>query len=96
MEEKLTFTIIGEDGNEIECEALFTFDSEETGNSYMVYTDNSIDEDGNVKVYAAIYNPEDGEEGILKPIESDKEWAIVETILNEIQDDFEEEDEYEH
>lgn len=93
MEEELTFTIIDEQGKELECEALFTFESDETGNSYMVYTDNTQDEDGNIKVYAAIYNPEDGEEGILKPIETDEEWAIVEKILNEIQDEVEEEDE---
>lgn len=86
-EESLTFTIIDEEGKELECEALFTFDSEETNNSYIVYTDNTEDEDGNVKVYAAIYDAEGDEEGILKPIESDEEWAIVEKILEEIQED---------
>ncbi len=86
-EESLTFTIIDEEGKELECEALFTFDSEETNNSYIVYTDNTEDKDGNVKVYAAIYDAEGDEEGILKPIESDEEWAIVEKILEEIQED---------
>ena len=51
----------------------------------MVYTDNTVDEDGNTRVYASIYNPE-ADEVKLEPIETDKEWKIIETILNEIQD----------
>lgn len=85
-EEKMTFTITGEDGKEIECEALFTFESDETNKNYIVYTDNTKDEDGNIKVYASIYNP-DEENSALIPIESDKEWKIIETILEELQEE---------
>lgn len=84
MEEKMTFTVTDEEGNNIECEALFTFESEETGKNYIAYTDNTEDEEGNVKVYASIYTP-DEENTMLKPIESEKEWKIIETILNELQ-----------
>lgn len=86
MEEKMTFTVTDDSGKEIPCEALFTFESDETGKNYMVYTDNTIDEDGNTKVYAAIYNP-DEENTVLKPIETDKEWKIIETILDELQEE---------
>lgn len=41
----------------VECETLFTFESTETGRSYIVYTDNTTDEDGNTTVYASIYDP---------------------------------------
>lgn len=86
MEEKMTFNIIGDDGVEIECEVLFTFESDETGKNYMVYTDNTIDGEGNTKVYASIYTP--GDDNLnLTPIESDKEWQIIETILEEIQNE---------
>ncbi len=84
MEEKMTFTVTDEEGNNIECEALFTFESDETGKNYIVYTDNSVDEEGNTKVFASIYTP-DEENTMLKPIESDKEWKIIETILEELQ-----------
>ncbi len=84
--EKMTFTIIDDEGKKVECEALFTFESDETGKSYIVYTDNTEDEEGNTKVYAAIYNQDD-EEGMLQPIESEKEWEIIETIFNEIQEE---------
>ena len=83
-DERMTFKVKDEAGKEIECEVLFTFESEETKKNYMVYTDNTTDEEGNVKVYASIYNP-DEEPTVLKPIETEKEWKIIETILDEIQ-----------
>ncbi len=87
MEESMTFKIYNEEGKEVECEALFTFESEETNKNYIVYTDNTKDKEGNTKVYAAIYHPEEGEEDQMKldPIETDKEWKMIEQILEEIQ-----------
>ena len=85
-DEKMTFKVMDENGKEIDCEVLFTFESTETNKNYMVYTDDSIDEEGNTRVYASIYNP--GEEELkLTPIETDKEWKIIETVLNELQDE---------
>ena len=84
MEEKMTFKVIDDEGKEVECEVLFTFESDETGKNYIVYTDNTTDEAGNTKVYASIYNP-DEDETRLEPIETEKEWKIIETILDELQ-----------
>ena len=84
MEEKMTFKALNKDGVEVECEVLFTFESDETKKNYMVYTDNTTDESGNIKVYASIYQP-DQEPTVLEPIETEKEWKIIETILDEIQ-----------
>ena len=81
---KMTFKIIGDDGKEIECEVLFTFESDETKKNYIVYTDNTLDEQGNTKVYASIYNPNEENTNLI-PIETDKEWKIIETILDELQ-----------
>lgn len=86
MEEKNTFTVLDENGKEVTCEVLFTFDSEETKKSYIVYTDNTTDEGGNVRVYASTFNPNE-ENTELKPIETDREWKIVETILESIQEE---------
>lgn len=83
-EERMTFKVMNENGKEIECEVLFTFQSSETGKDYIVYTDDTMDELGNVKVYASIYNPNE-EELKLTAIETEKEWKIIETVLNEIQ-----------
>ncbi len=86
MEERMTFKVFDDNGKEIECEVLFTFESDETGKNYMVYTDNTKDEEGNVKVYAAIYEP-DKDETKLEPIVSDHEWSIIEKILEELQEE---------
>ena len=84
--EIMTFKVISDEGKEIECEVLFTFESDETKKNYIVYTDNSFDEEGNVRVFASIYNPDEPETKLL-PIETDKEWKIIETILEELQNE---------
>lgn len=86
MEEKNTFQVLDENGKEVTCEVLFTFDSEETNKSYIVYTDNTTDDDGNIRVYASIFDSK-SENMELKPIESEREWKIVETILESIQEE---------
>ena len=86
MEEKNTFTVLDEKGKEVTCEVLFTFESEETNKNYIVYTDNTTDDEGNIRVYASIFNPE-AESTELIPIESEREWKIVETILESIQEE---------
>ena len=83
-EEVMTFKVVNDEGKEVECEVLFTFESDETKKNYIVYTDNTTDEEGNTKVYASIYNPNEAETKLL-PIETEKEWKIIETILEEIQ-----------
>ena len=85
-EETMTFKIFNDDGKEVECEVLFTFESDETNKNYLVYTDNTVDEDGNTKVYASIYNPDEDEKKLI-PIETEKEWKIIETILDELQNE---------
>ena len=83
-DQRMTFTVTDDTGKEVECEVLFTFESDETKKNYMVYTDNTTDEQGNTKVYASIYEPNQ-ESTVLQPIETEKEWKIIETILSELQ-----------
>jgi uncharacterized protein YrzB (UPF0473 family) len=83
---KNSFTMIDENGNEIVYDVLFTFESEETHKNYIVYTDNTKDEAGNVEVYASIYNPNDPHSK-LEAIETEKEWKVIETILETLQEE---------
>lgn len=78
------FTIKNNKGEELECEVLFTFDSDEFKKSYIVFTDNSLDENGNIKVYANTYDPT-GENIDLGKIETDKEWEVIEDLLSSLQ-----------
>jgi len=84
-ERKGVFTIVNDKGEEVECEILFTFDSDETKKSYIVYTDNTLDENGSTKVYASIYDPT-GQNPALTPIETEKEWLVIENILSSVQE----------
>ena len=92
MNKENTFTVLDNEGKEITCEVLFTFESDETKKNYIVYTDNSLDESGNIKVYASIFDPsKDNTE--LMPIETEREWKIIETILESIQEENKKKDE---
>ena len=84
MEQQPTFTLTDEQGNETTFYVLFTFDNGATGKSYMAFTDNSVDQDGGIRVAAACFDPND-EELRLLPIQTEQEWAMVERALNEYQ-----------
>ena len=84
--DKNTFKLITNDGTEVTCNVLFTFDSDETKKSYIVYTDNSRDQEGNIQVFASIVDPND-ENTKLEPITTEKEWKVIETILETLQEE---------
>lgn len=86
MKEKNTIKVYDENGNEVVCDILFTFDNEETKKSYIVYTDNSKDKNGKVQVYASIYDPADPTMK-LEEIKTDKEWKVIDTILETLQEE---------
>lgn len=83
---KNSFTLIDENGNEVEYDVLFTFESEETNKNYIVYTDQTKDDAGNIQVYASIYDSNDPNSK-LEPITTDKEWKVIETILSTLQEE---------
>ncbi len=88
QEEPMTFTVTDEDGNETELEILFSFFSDEFGKDYIVYTDHTLDENGNTKVFASVYKP-DSQDTTLYPIETDAEWALIEKTLEHLQAEIE-------
>lgn len=82
-----TFIVIDELGNEKEAIIIMTFDSEEFNKSYVVY---QMKDDEDEEYYAASFDPDEGNEGNLIPIETDEEWDFVEEVLESF---LEEEDE---
>ena len=82
--------ITNDQGEELICDVLFTFDSDETHKSYIAYTDNTTDENGNIKVYANTYDPT-GESLDLEPLTEEKEWKVIENILMSVQEKVREE-----
>ncbi len=80
QDKNMTFRVSNENGDIVECEILFTFENTKTEKHYIVYTDHTTDENGNLRVFAAIYNPEQSE-GQLLPIETEEEWGIIQHLL---------------
>ena len=82
-----SFTRIDErTGKEVSFDVLFTFDSQDTLKSYIVYTDYSTNEDGTIIIYASIYNPDDKDLNLI-PIEDESEWQLIETMIENISKD---------
>lgn len=85
---KLTF--INEDGQEVLCTVLFTFNSEEFGKDYVIFYEDFEDdsEDGEIELMAASYTlKEDGTIGELNEIENDDEWALIEDVLEQFDEE---------
>ncbi len=74
------FTYIDSEGNKKECRILYTFDLAETNKNYIVYTDETLDENGKYRTYASTFDPSK-ETSELGPIETEKEWKLIEGIL---------------
>ncbi|WP_397539405.1 DUF1292 domain-containing protein [Rummeliibacillus pycnus] len=89
--EQRHITIVDDEGNEQLCEVLHTFDSEEFGKSYVLYSViGSEDEDGIVEIFASAFIPsEDGTDGELSPIETEEEWDFIESVIEELDEDIE-------
>lgn len=75
--------VIEKDGKEVECDVLFTFDSEDTLKSYIGYTDNSIASNGRKNIYVSAYNPFNPEDN-LEDITDPKELEMVNEVLLQI------------
>ena len=48
--------------------------------NYIVYTDETLDENGKYRTYASTFDPSK-ETSELGPIETEKEWKLIEGIL---------------
>ena len=57
MEKRKKISTILENGEKKEYDVILTFKNERTEKDYVVYTDNTYDDDNKLKVFAARYNP---------------------------------------
>lgn len=82
MTEKKILKLTDESGKEIEYEIIIAFKWTKTNKNYIVYTDNTNDENGSLNVFSAIYYPCDINK--LDPIETDEEWDEIDRRLKEL------------
>ncbi|MHA6252164.1 DUF1292 domain-containing protein [Oceanobacillus sp. CAU 1775] len=94
LEEQERIIIPDENGDEHLFEVLFTFDVDETEQSYVAVVPIEQAEDDEVEVYAFRYEERDDDEEdfSLFPIESDEEWEMVEEMLQTLAEEEENED----
>lgn len=85
MKKNNTITLVNDRGESISCKVLFTIENDKTGKNYIVYTDNSTMENGDVRTYASIYTKEDDDTLKLHPVKDKSEWDFIEKVLNSIQ-----------
>ena len=82
MAEKAIMTVVNENNEIMDVDVLFTFKNTATDRCYIVYTENTLDENGDTEVFASIFDPDD-KTLTLHPIETDEEWALLESKLRE-------------
>ena len=77
------------DGELIKCEVITFFKNEDTGIDYVIYTDNSLDDEDKKILYGARYKRIDTDNIELLDIENDEEWDIIDEVIGGI-DSYEE------
>ncbi len=78
-DEKIVVEINGE---QKECDVLFTFTSDDTGKGYIGYTDNS-ESNGRKNIYYSSFDPIFGT-GKLEKVTNPEEIEMVKEVLQEI------------
>lgn len=81
LDEELAFKI-AVDGKEVVCYILLTFNNPTNNKNYIVYTDGSKDENGQMEILASAYQINDGNIK-LEEITTDYEWNIVDEMLKQ-------------
>lgn len=82
MNEKIT--LIDKDNKEIECDVVLAYEDKDTKKGYLVYTDGTLDENGEKNMYASYYNPLDPDDVELKEIETQEEVDMLMSMLEKM------------
>lgn len=82
MEENI-MKIYESNGEAVDYKILFTFECEELGKSYIAFTKDEVDKDGNKVVFVAYYDPEK-ELNELEPVEDEDELKMAYEVLMEV------------
>lgn len=83
MFENGMFTVTGADGKPVRCEALFTYDCEDTGRSYVVFT---TGEGEAQRLFANRFVAGDDGQAQLYPLEDEREYQIIRRCFEELKE----------
>ena len=82
MVENKILKIIDKNGEVIDYNIIFAFYWIKTNRNYIIYTDNTKNENDDLNIYASIYDPNDLTK--LDDITTQEEWVEVENRINNI------------
>lgn len=68
-------------GENIKYKILYVFTSIETEKKYIIYTDETFDENNNLNLFASILNK--SKPNNIEDITNDEDWQIVESFISE-------------
>ena len=77
---------VEKNGKIIDCDVLFTFDSEDTMKTYIGYTDHSFGKNGRKNIFVSAYNPLKAKIE-LEDITDERELNMISEVLNQIDND---------
>ncbi len=81
------FIIETDDGENIECQLLFSYESEKFKKTYIVYTDGSEDENHEINIYASVLEEDiNNEDAGFSAVKTREEWDEIDEKLNEYLD----------
>lgn len=72
-----------DNGKMITCKVIKVFSDENNNINYIIYTDGTKDNNGELEIYASRYVVENNE-FVLKPILYDFEWNLIDNILSSL------------
>ena len=81
------FIIETDDGENIECQLLFSYDSDKFKKTYIVYTDGSENADGELNFYASVVEEDINKDDTgFSAVKTQEEWDEIDEKLNEYLD----------
>ena len=80
---KKTITTTFADGHKQEYDVILTFKSILSGKNYVVYTDNTYDNNKKIRLYAARYNPDYLNPFIEEP-STKEEWTEITRVIDSV------------
>lgn len=84
MQDIKRISTILSNGTKVDYNVILTFKSVLTGKNYVVYTDNTYDQNKKIRFYAAVYNPNLPTPFIGEPSTKEEWTEIVNAIDNVI------------
>jgi uncharacterized protein YrzB (UPF0473 family) len=69
-------------GTKKEYDVILTFKNEKTQKDYVVYTDNSIDDNNKLRIFATVYNPTTLK--MLGNPETKEEWDEITRVIDNV------------